>query len=107
MSHFTDALFCNRIDDLKKFRVEPYDGIVFDDMAFNHWPSGCCIQLTDVVHSRSINVRYGIVYILRGTRRIFTFNKLGLAMFFEQAINEERAAIERRCYSLELNHQLF
>lgn len=74
LAHFKNPLLVRHIDNLKKLTTDQ-DGIVFDDMSFDHWPSGSVIALLDMELKSSLNVRYGTVDIPAYTRKIFTNNK--------------------------------
>lgn len=75
LAHFDNALLVSHIDDLVNFDPEIYDGIVFDDMDFSHYPRTAQIHLVDIDHPRSINVRYTTALIPANTKKIFTTNK--------------------------------
>ncbi len=68
------ALMVSHIDELQNYNPNVHDGIVFDDMSFNHIPVSAQIHLTDTDHERSINIRYGLAKIPANTRKIFTTN---------------------------------
>lgn len=94
------------MDDLKQL-TPTHDGIVFDDMSFNHWPAEACIHLVDLAYNRSINVRYGTVMIPAELPRIFTTN-VELTQFFSEKTTEEQwLAIERRIEKLYVIGNLF
>lgn len=61
------------MDDLKKLNRDN-DGLVFDDMSFNHYPATSILHLTDVQEQRSIHGRYNNSTIPKGMPRIFTSN---------------------------------
>jgi len=73
-SHFNTPLMVRHKDDLKLFDADIHDGIVFDDMDFNHWPATAVIHLLDMEEDSSIDVKHGTAIIPAGTRRIFTCN---------------------------------
>lgn len=106
LAHFKKPLLCSHIDDLKKFGPD-YDGIVFDDMSFDHWPTNTIIHLLDQEQERSIHIRYGTCSIPRNTPKIFTYNT-EYPFFKVESINlEHRLAIERRLVSIHVNAKLF
>lgn len=86
------CLFVSHMDDLRSFDPSDYDGIVFDDMNFSHLPRSGQIHLLDWDNPRSIHVRYGVASIPRHTRKIFTTNVAGGAIF-----DLSDSAISRRC----------
>lgn len=109
IAHFNNPLIVSHVEDLKKLETsgEPFDGIIFDDMDFSHWPPNSCIHLVDLDLARSIHVRYGTVTIPAKTKKIFTTNKTLNGIMSEKCSPEEFAAINRRCYVLEFNEPLF
>lgn len=106
LSKFQSPLLCSHIDDLKKLNPN-HDGIVFDDMNFQHYPPNACIHLVDMELTRSINVKYGIVSLPAFTKRIFTTNRPLFELFSEKCSDEEWNAINRRVTLLEINEKLF
>lgn len=68
------ALFVTHIDQLVAYSPDSYDGIIFDDMAFTHYPREPQIHLCDIDQDRAINVKHSIAIIPRGTKKIFTTN---------------------------------
>lgn len=106
LSQFTRPLLISHIDDLKNLRPH-HNGLVFDDMSFQHWPPQSCIHLLDLELPRSINVKYGTVTIPSLLPRIFTSNKTLREIFSLQCQEVEWSAIERRCYLLEVHTKLY
>lgn len=84
------ALFVSHLDDLGAFN-EDYDGIIFDDMAFNHLPRTSQIHLVDMDNDRSIHIRYKVATIPAHTKKIFLTNE---SMGFIFDLNDQ--AIQRR-----------
>lgn len=74
LAHFRNPLMVTHMDDLKQFQQEIHDGIVFDDMAFNHLPREAQIHLTDYDFARTIHARYVAARIPAKTKKIFTTN---------------------------------
>lgn len=72
---FKNALLCRHIDKLKQFDRFQHDGIIFDDMSFNHWPRESVISLLDLEEDSDINVKCSMVTIPAGTPRIITTNR--------------------------------
>ncbi len=93
LAHFENPLLVTHMDDLKGFRENKYDGIVFDDMCCKHLPRTAQIHLTDQEQSRSIHARYGNARIPKHTKKVFTCN--------EYCFIEDQA-IERRVNLVEL-----
>lgn len=76
LAHFARPLFVNHIDKIKQFSPNRHDGIVFDDVSFTMWPAPALIGLFDREMSRDIQIRYKIVTIPAGTKKIFCANSL-------------------------------
>lgn len=74
MAHFKKPFLVKDIDDLKRLTGE-YDGIVFDDMSFKHWPAESIIHLLDIDTPSSIRCRNFNGRIPAGMKRIFTHNQ--------------------------------
>lgn len=96
LAHFKNPLLVSHIDRLKSFDPDVHDGIVFDDMDFNHWPITAQIHLADWNCPRDINCRYAMAHIPRHTKKIFTCNPDRLALTPDEAILS-------RCYWVNLN----
>jgi hypothetical protein len=71
--HFKKPILISHLEDLRKIKHDT-DGLVFDDMNFNHIPRQAQIHLLDIEEDRSIHVRYGLVEIPAGMPRIFCCN---------------------------------
>jgi len=106
ISHFTNPLVCRHIDKLKTLNPD-HDGIVFDDMAFKHWPRESIIHLLDSEVESEINVRYGTVTIPSKTKKIFTHNTHNPFYIEEDMDVDQKAAIERRFQRVHVNNKLF
>lgn len=102
LAHFKNPLVVRDTDDLRRFDSELYDGIVFDDMDFKHWPRTSQIHLLDWELSSSIRCRYENATIPAGVPRIFTTNEYGGEIF-----NLTDPAINRRCYRVQVDNTLF
>lgn len=102
MAHFKNPLVISHIDGLKKF--DEHDGIIFDDMNFGHWPREAIIHLTDWDVPREINCRYSPATIPQHTKKIFTTNIHGGAIFGDYMGDE---AIARRYELIEITCKLF
>lgn len=68
------ALFVSHIDDLREYKTGEYDGIIFDDMDFKHFPRSGQIHLVDCAFRRSIHTRYEVSVIPAKTKKIFLAN---------------------------------
>lgn len=67
------VLFVRHIDQLAQL-TSRHKSVVFDDMAFSHWPSFSVIHLLDWEMPSSINVRYKCARIPAKLPRVFTSN---------------------------------
>jgi hypothetical protein len=76
LAHFERPLFVNDIDKIKQFSPILHDGIVFDDVSFTMWPPTAMICLFEREVERDIRVRYSLVTIPAGTKKIFCANSL-------------------------------
>lgn len=75
LCQFEHPLQVSHMDDLKNFKPEFHDGIVFDDMDFHLKDRSSCIHLVDWDCNRSINVKGTVATIPKNTRKIFTSNE--------------------------------
>lgn len=108
VAHFKQPYLVSHIDQLKDFNPLTHDGIVFDDMSFNHWPVTSCIHIVDMEYDRFINCRHVMGFIPKGTRRIFTSNSCMFKVFNYGDANEEQCrAIDRRIHHELINEKLF
>lgn len=95
------ALIMSHIDKLKSFDELEYEGIIFDDMSFKHWPREAQIHIVDYDFEREINVKHSHVIIPRNTPKIFTTNLMPAEiMFFDDP------AINRRCQAVHIDRSL-
>lgn len=72
LAHFKRPLLVRHMDDLGN--LMDHDGIVFDDMDFNHMPRTAQIHLVDWELPSSIHIRYKTATIPAQMPRIFTTN---------------------------------
>lgn len=105
MANFEKALLVNDIEQLKAFDPRVHDGIVFDDMSFNHWPAQSIIHLLDGDYDREIRCRYNNAVIPKGTRRVFTHNS-DTCLMPKEAQEGQTAAILRRYKTLYVEKDL-
>jgi hypothetical protein len=75
LAHFECPLLVSHMDDLLQFDRNKHDGIIFDDMDFQHMPRSAQIHIVDVDFDRSIHCRYRAAAIPRNTKKIFTTNQ--------------------------------
>lgn len=90
-------LLVSHIDQLSDFKPDFHSGIIFDDMSFLHHPRESQIHLLDQDNDRAIHIRYGIGFIPKNTRKVFTTNVTNGHIF---DLND--GAIKRRVYVKEL-----
>ena len=91
-----NALFVRHIDALKEYKTGMYEGIVFDDMSFKHWPREAQIHLLDTDNVSQINVKHSIAIIPEGTPRIITTNLLPQEVLSLNMMSTEECALYRR-----------
>lgn len=87
------CLMVSHMDDLQSFDPLRHEGILFDDMDFNHYPISAQIHLCDVAMTRSIHCRFFNAVIPSGTKRIFTTN-VQSGLIFNMDAN---FGVKRRC----------
>lgn len=68
------ALMINHIDRLREYN-DTYEGVIFDDMDFHHYPRESHIHLVDTYEERDIHGRNVNGRLPAGTPRIFTTNR--------------------------------
>lgn len=85
------ALFVTHKDRLKEYDEDEYEGLIFDDMSFKHWPREAQIHIVDYDNDRQIDVKHGMAVIPAKTPRIFTTN-----MMPAEIMLANDGAIERR-----------
>lgn len=105
ISHFQRPLVCSHIDNLKQLSPDN-DGIIFDDMNFNHWPANNVIHLLDSDIDRSLHVRWGTVTIPANTKKIFTYNSDN-PFYLDTVKQETKDAIERRLNRINFYSSLY
>lgn len=93
-----NALLISHLDDLSLYEGGEYDGIIFDDMSFNHIPREGQIHLVDIDEYRSIHIRYKTAGIPENTKKIFTTN-----LYNGTCFDLQDAAIKRRTEVILLN----
>lgn len=94
LAHFERPLLVNDIDKLKGFDPERFDGIVFDDMGFEHWPVQCQIHITDWTQPRDIRCRFFNGTIPAKTRKIFCCNWERFPFTRDDAVMDRLCVIE-------------
>jgi len=106
LAHFKNALLVSHVDKLKQLSPDN-DGIVFDDMAFKHWPPESIIHLLDYDLPRDIHVRYGTVNIPKCTIKVFTHNTDNPFYDVDSITESQKEAIERRLQRVHVLKQLY
>jgi hypothetical protein len=56
-SHFKRPLTCDQNDDMKNWKPGCHDGLILDDISFNHMPINNQIKILDIETSRSVHAR--------------------------------------------------
>lgn len=106
LSHFKNPLVVSHMDALRKLGPDN-DGIVFDDMAFKHYPVESVIHLLDRDLERQLNVRYTYVTVPANTAKVFTHNDDNPFYNLDTISNEQREAIERRFIRTKVYRKLY
>lgn len=125
LAQFKRPFLVRHIDKLKELTPD-YDGIVFDDLSFTHWPISNVIHLLDIEEESDVHCRNTCGTIPRDMARIFTHNTenpfyseerlpeekatnaLGFIPLRKGVINEEqKKAIERRIIKTHFNKSVF
>ncbi len=88
LAHFKNPCIVSHMDDLREFDRCTHDGIVFDDMSFDHLPRSTNINLVDITLKRSIHVRFTTAQIPAHTKKIFTTNNAGGLIFKGQGFDK-------------------
>jgi len=90
------ALFVTHMDQLKNFDPEMNEGLIFDDMNFNHQPREAQIHLMDCYDDRTLHVRYTTAEIPAGTPKIITTNlpPMQVCLLWDEAIKRRVDVIE-------------
>lgn len=106
LAQFEYPLLVSLLEDLKGFRADRHDGIVFDDMCFSHLSPQVAIHLLDWELPRSLNVKYGSITIPAHTRKILTSNEL-FETVFPTCTKATMQALLRRIKVIEVKTRLF
>lgn len=105
LAHFNNPLLVSHSDVLKQLSPD-HDGIVFDDMSFQHIHPEGVIHLVDMDVDRDVHIRYTTAHIPAGTRKVFTHNRKQI--FYKDDIpNEQKIAIDRRIDYVHIAAPLF
>lgn len=108
LAHFKKPFMVSHVDQMKNWNSLIYDGIVFDDMCFSHWPVSTCIHILDLEFQREIHCRFTNGIMPAGFPRIFTTNlSYGSLFNFEHANEEQCNAMLRRMYKIFIDQPLF
>lgn len=102
LAHFKKPFLVRDIDDLKGLTSQ-FDGIVFDDMSFKHWPAESVIHLLDWDNPSSIRCRNVNAKIPAKMPRIFTHNDSDI--FACQSSLSQYSAINRRYTHVDIGSQ--
>lgn len=103
LAMFHNPLLVRHIDRLKSLTPK-HDGVVFDDLAFRHWPRESVIHLLDFDEDSDVNCRHYCGVIPAGMPRVFCTNR----PFDELFPDDAYGAIERRITEkIQVNAPLF
>lgn len=107
LAHFERPLLVSHMDKLKEFDPESHDGLVFDDMSFNHLHAEAIIHLLDNANDRDLHARYEVASIPAGTKKIFCHNKANIFFPDKPIQAEQMVAISRRYKLVQFHESLF
>lgn len=106
LDQFVCPLLVSMLEDLKGYRHDLHDGLVFDDMCITSLSAQAAIHLLDWEMPRTINVKHGSVSIPAGVQKIFTSN-----VSFESAMpvcdHQIFEALRRRVKIIKVTGRLF
>lgn len=98
LAHFQNPLFVSHIEQLKQLEGGDYDGVIFDDMSFAHFPREARIHLCDLKFDREIHCRFANAKLPAKFPRILTTNKSFQEVMFKPEEDHTDYAIARRCH---------
>lgn len=107
LAHFKNPLLVSHMDKLLDFDEEEHDGIVFDDMNFNHLHGEAIIHLLDMTEDRDLHCRYHIANIPAGTKKIFCHNNSDIFRPKNEISEEQMNGISRRYQSVQIENLLY
>lgn len=107
LSHFKNALLVSHMDQLKDLNPEVHDGIIFDDMAFNHMPPSAIIHILDIDNDRAIHCRFTVAEIPSNTKKIFVHNRRDIFQPTTLINEDQQEAIDRRYNVIHVAGKLF
>lgn len=102
-----NALFVRHKDALKEYKCGEYEGIIFDDMSFKHWPREAQIHLLDTDNVSQIDVKHSIAIIPEGTPRIITTNMMPGEILSLNVMDPESCALTRRIQQVWIEGKVF
>lgn len=106
LTQFDSPLLVSHLEDLKGFKQDLHDGIVFDDMSFSQMAPNVAIHLLDWELPRTLNVKFGSITLPAQTRKIFTSNE-SFETVFPQCTPAVMAALMRRTHIIQATGPLF
>lgn len=101
-AHFKDPLKIEHIEDFKKYDPSRHDGIVIDDMEFDHIPRTACIHLTDQAKWRTLHMRYLNWVKPKHLKILLTTNNYEGRVFGD---NSDDPAIKRRIKTFDMGKE--
>lgn len=104
LAHFNSPLLVRHLDELANFSTEN-DGIVFDDLEFNHCPFSQVMNLLDYEYDGQVHIRYETAIIPAKTKRIFTSNNED-PFYGEKMSVAQKEAIDRRIRKIQIEADL-
>lgn len=81
--------------------------LVFDDMAFHHFPREAVIHLLDLAETRALHVRYAVALLRKELPRVFTTNKVNFLGVDQEVPRRDDPAIMRRYHWIDIEEPLY
>lgn len=106
LAHFKHPLRVTNKQDWIRFQEGVTDGIVLDDVHFNHWQPNTILHTVDVENAVTQDVKYSSVRIPAGVPRIICINSEA-ELYPEGIAPEKKAAILRRLEIVRISDPLF
>lgn len=107
LAHFKNPLFVRHMDALLEFDEDEHDGIVFDEMSFNHLHGGAIIGLIDMTEPQQIHCRFLVAHLPAGTKKIFCHNNADIFRPDKETSGEQMEGISRRYQSVHVDEPLY
>lgn len=100
LAHFKQPLLVRHLDELANLSTEN-DGVVFDDLEFNHCPFSQVLNLLDMDYDGQVHIRYQVATIPAKMKRIFTSNNED-PFYGDKHSVAQKEAIDRRIRKIKI-----